>query len=186
MLAPPSSLIDPAIGHLVDVAQDVSAERPGLLVLLARVADPRHRRGVRHRLAGILGLALCAMVAGAPSFTAIAEWAADADGHALRMLRITGECPRNRRSGGPAAPGRQHLDASSGSSGRWLTPCARLGNVPPRRAGRQRGNSRSRRSGNAQVKRLAKGCLVGLPGAQCVRGVIWAGQQAGSSVARAP
>jgi hypothetical protein len=29
-----------------------------------RVADPRHRRGVRHRLAVILGLALCAVVAG--------------------------------------------------------------------------------------------------------------------------
>ena len=69
MPAPPSSLIDPAIGHLVDMVQDVAAERPGLLAVLARVADPRHRRGVRHRLAGILGLALCAVVAGARSFT---------------------------------------------------------------------------------------------------------------------
>jgi hypothetical protein len=34
---------------------------------------------VRQRLAAIVGLALCAMVAGARSFTAIAEWAADAD-----------------------------------------------------------------------------------------------------------
>jgi len=93
MPAPPSSLIDPAIGHLVDVVQDVAAERPGLLAVLARVADPRHRRGVRHRLAGILGLALCAVVAGARSFTAIAEWAADADGQTLRMLGITGAVP---------------------------------------------------------------------------------------------
>ena len=65
MPAPPSSLIDPAIGHLDDVAQDVAAERPGLLVLLARAADPQHRRGVRHRLAGILGRASCAVVSGA-------------------------------------------------------------------------------------------------------------------------
>ena len=43
MPARPSSLIDPAIGHLDDVAQDVAAERPGLLVLLARAADPQHR-----------------------------------------------------------------------------------------------------------------------------------------------
>jgi predicted transposase YbfD/YdcC len=93
MPAPPSSLIDPAIGHLVDVARDVAAEQPGLLGVLARVADPRRRRGVRHRLAAILGLALCAVVAGARSFTAIAEWAADADGQTLRMLGVTGRVP---------------------------------------------------------------------------------------------
>src|ERR1022692_3773506 len=93
MPAPPSLLIDPAIGHLVDVARDVAAERPGLLGVLARVADPRRRRGVRHRLAGILGLALCAVVAGARSFTAIAEWAADADEQTLRMLGVTGAVP---------------------------------------------------------------------------------------------
>jgi hypothetical protein len=33
---------------------------------------------VRHKLAVILGLAVCAVLAGARSFTAIAEWAADA------------------------------------------------------------------------------------------------------------
>jgi predicted transposase YbfD/YdcC len=93
MPAPPSSLIDPAIGHLVDVARDVAAEQPGLLGVLARVADPRHRRGVRHRLTGILGLALCAVVAGARSFTAIAEWAADADEQTLRVLGVTGALP---------------------------------------------------------------------------------------------
>ena len=93
MPAPPSSLIDPAIGHLVELAGEAAEEQPGLLGMLARVADPRHRRGVRHRLAGILGLALCAVVAGARSFTAIAEWAADADGQTLRMLGITGAVP---------------------------------------------------------------------------------------------
>ena len=49
--------------------------------------------GVGHRLAGILGLALCAVVAGARSFTAIAEWAADADEQTLRMLGVTGAVP---------------------------------------------------------------------------------------------
>ena len=48
---------------------------------------------MRHRLAGILGLALCAVVAGARPFTAIAEWAADADEQTLRMLGITGVLP---------------------------------------------------------------------------------------------
>jgi DDE_Tnp_1-associated len=37
------------------------------------MADPRRRRGVRHRLVVILGLAVCAVLAGARSFTAIAE-----------------------------------------------------------------------------------------------------------------
>ena len=47
--------------------------------MLAKVTDPRHRRGVRYRLAVILGLAVCAVLTGARSFTAVAEWAADAD-----------------------------------------------------------------------------------------------------------
>jgi hypothetical protein len=41
----------------------------------------------------ILGLALCAVQAGARSFTAIAEWAADADGETLRVLGVTGVVP---------------------------------------------------------------------------------------------
>jgi len=93
MPAPPSSPIDPVIGHLVELAADAAKEPAGLLGMLARVADPRHRRGVRHRLAGILGLALCAVVAGARSFTAIAEWAADADGQTLSMLGVRGVVP---------------------------------------------------------------------------------------------
>jgi predicted transposase YbfD/YdcC len=93
MPAPSSSLIDPALGHLVEVASDAAAEQPGLLAVLAQVADPRHRRGVRHRLAGILGLALCAVVAGARSFTAIAEWAADADEQTLHVLGVRNAVP---------------------------------------------------------------------------------------------
>jgi hypothetical protein len=86
MPAPPSSLIDPVIGHLVELAADAAKDQRGLLGVLAGVADPRRRRGVRHRLAVILGLALCAVVAGARSFTAIAEWAADADEQTLDAL----------------------------------------------------------------------------------------------------
>jgi predicted transposase YbfD/YdcC len=48
---------------------------------------------VRHRLAVILSLALCAVLAGARSFTAIAEWAADADEQTLARLGVTGAVP---------------------------------------------------------------------------------------------
>jgi len=74
-----SSPVDAAVGHLADLADDAAEDPPGLLAMLARVTGPRHRRGVRDRLAVILGLAVCAVLAGARSFTAIAEWAADAD-----------------------------------------------------------------------------------------------------------
>jgi hypothetical protein len=45
---------------------------------------------VRHQLAVILGLAVCAVVVGAPSFAAIAEWGADADQATLDALAIRG------------------------------------------------------------------------------------------------
>jgi len=77
--AAPSSPIDPAISQLLTAAQFVGQEPARLLPVLAAVPDPRARRGVRHRLPVILGLAVCAVLAGARSFTAIAESAADAD-----------------------------------------------------------------------------------------------------------
>ena len=49
----------------------------GLLAALAEIVDPRARRGVRHRLVVILGIGVCAVLAGARSFVAIAEWARD-------------------------------------------------------------------------------------------------------------
>jgi len=86
MPASSSSPIDPALGHLAGLAKEAAEDRPGLLEVLAKVTDPRHRRGVRYRLAVILGLAVCAVLAGARSFTAIAEWAADADAETLAEL----------------------------------------------------------------------------------------------------
>jgi predicted transposase YbfD/YdcC len=93
MPASSSSLTAPVIGHLASLAEAARGEPPGLLMVLATVADPRHRRGVRHRLPVILGLAVCAVLAGARSFTAIAEWAADADQDTLRALGVTGAVP---------------------------------------------------------------------------------------------
>lgn len=48
-----------------------------LLQLLATVPDPRDPRGVRYPLAGILAVAVTAVMAGARSFAAIGEWADD-------------------------------------------------------------------------------------------------------------
>lgn len=48
-----------------------------LLAVLAKVPDPRDPRGVRYPLVGVLAVAVCAVLAGARSFTAIGEWALD-------------------------------------------------------------------------------------------------------------
>src|SRR6266542_2635579 len=50
---------------------------PRSLLRVAAVPDPRDRRGRRHSLVGVLAMAAAAVVAGAPSVTAIAEWAAE-------------------------------------------------------------------------------------------------------------
>jgi DDE_Tnp_1-associated len=86
----------PALGQLADLSEGACDDPPGLLALLAllaRVTDPRHRRGIRHRLADILALAVCAVLAGARSFTATAEWAADADEETLAGLGMSGPVP---------------------------------------------------------------------------------------------
>jgi predicted transposase YbfD/YdcC len=61
--------------------------------LLAAFPDTRARRGVRHRVAVILGPAVSAVLAGARSFVAIAEWAVDADQATLDGLGVTGAVP---------------------------------------------------------------------------------------------
>ena len=50
----------------------------GLPTALACLPDPRARRGVRHQLTVVVTAAVCAVVAGYRSYTAIAEWIADA------------------------------------------------------------------------------------------------------------
>jgi len=47
---------------------------PSLLEALATVPDPRRRRGRRYSAAAILTFAVCAMVCGARSLYAIAQW----------------------------------------------------------------------------------------------------------------
>src|SRR3954469_1699100 len=53
-----------------------AAESIRLVQALKTVPDPRHRRGRRHGLQSVLLLALQAVMAGASSWVAIAQWAA--------------------------------------------------------------------------------------------------------------
>lgn len=71
-----------------------------LLAFLERVPDPRKRRGRRHTLACLLAVAAAAVLAGARSFTAIGEWAADASEAVLAQLGVR----RNPRTGRVSAP----------------------------------------------------------------------------------
>ncbi|WP_238594867.1 ISAs1 family transposase, partial [Amycolatopsis mediterranei] len=67
---------------------------------LAGIPDPRDRRGVRHSIGSILALAAAAVVAGAQSFTAIGEWAADAPQPVLAALGTRFD-PRQARYAAP-------------------------------------------------------------------------------------
>lgn len=59
-----------------------------LLGVLGRVPDPRDPRGLRYPLAGMLAVAVCAVLAGARSFTAIGEWALDLNAEHLGRLGL--------------------------------------------------------------------------------------------------
>jgi hypothetical protein len=59
-----------------------------LLEDLAQLTDPRQRRGRRHALVGVLGVAVCALLAGARSLAAIGEWAQDAPEPVLTALGL--------------------------------------------------------------------------------------------------
>jgi len=52
-------------------------DRVRLVEVLAAAPDPRAKRGVRYPLRVILAVAVCATLAGARSFAAVADWAAD-------------------------------------------------------------------------------------------------------------
>jgi predicted transposase YbfD/YdcC len=61
----------------------------GLAAALADLPDPRARRGVRHRLTVVVLAAVCAVIAGSRSYTAIAEWVADLPVTTALALGIT-------------------------------------------------------------------------------------------------
>jgi hypothetical protein len=75
--AEPSSWIPAALSQLAHAGPLRPVDAPGLLAYLAAAHDPRRASGRRHPLVAILAMAAAAVLAGARSMTAIAEWAAD-------------------------------------------------------------------------------------------------------------
>jgi len=72
---------------------DPESVAPGLATVLSTLPDPRKPRGVRHGLVTVLSVAVCAVAAGARSFVAIAEWAADLPAEAAAALGINAAPP---------------------------------------------------------------------------------------------
>ncbi len=66
----------------------IDSARIPLVEVFAAVPDPRARRGVRHALPVVLTVATAAVLAGAKSLLAVAEWMAEADRDALSQLGI--------------------------------------------------------------------------------------------------
>jgi predicted transposase YbfD/YdcC len=105
------------IPAVLDRLAPVAAERiADLRELVAGVPDPRRRRGVRHSLASILLLAASAVAAGARSFTAIGEWAADAPQHVLALLGVRHDTRRGRRRAPDEATMRRTLQRVDGDA----------------------------------------------------------------------
>jgi predicted transposase YbfD/YdcC len=103
-----------------------AARRQSLLDLLSQVPDQRKERGRRHPLAGLPAVGIAAVTAGARSFAAIGQWAADAGPDALATLGATrGAADEStyRRTFAQVS-----ADVLDGLPGAWLrTRTARIG-----------------------------------------------------------
>jgi hypothetical protein len=85
-------------------------ELPGLLEVLARVPDPRKRRGRRYTLVFMLAVAVACVLAGAKNFREIRDQAGDLPQEVLARLggrphpllrKITGPSEKRIRTGAP-------------------------------------------------------------------------------------
>ena len=97
-----------ALTQLADAVPLQVAEAGHLMAYLATVADPRAERGCRHPLVAILAMAAAAVLTGARSMTAIAEWAADTPQSVRAALGARRDAPDRvggaRRGHHPAGP----------------------------------------------------------------------------------
>jgi len=119
-----SSPISSGLDPLCDADPLQEAEPTHLLAYLATIADPRAPRGRRHPLIAILAMAAAAVLAGARSMTAIAEWAADAPQPVRAALGARRDRPDHRSVPSETTIrrtlGRLDADALATAIGAWL------------------------------------------------------------------
>jgi predicted transposase YbfD/YdcC len=119
-----SSSIPAALTQLARAEALQDAEAPHLLAYLATIRDPRAGRGRRHSLVAILALAAAAVLTGARSVAAIAEWAADAPQPVRAALGARRDAPGHFSVPAEATIrrtlARLDADALAGVIGAWL------------------------------------------------------------------
>jgi predicted transposase YbfD/YdcC len=142
-----SSLISSALEKLGDLpAGDralLAGHCPSLAGHLASVPDPRDPRGVRHALTSLLLAAVAAVLAGARSFTAVGEWAADAPPRVLAALGVRYDPLAGCFQPPDEATSRRVLEALDAAAleaavGSWLAARRQAGRLPPDPGRRER------------------------------------------------
>jgi hypothetical protein len=88
-------LVPPLSGGKPMDFKPTKSQAAELIRILMRLPDNRKRRGIRHDQTAILAAAICAVLSGARSFLAIAQWAKRCEQNHLRRLGFR----RNARSG---------------------------------------------------------------------------------------
>lgn len=78
--------LHPENKHALYLNQVVLTGKDGLLAALEQVPEHRFRRGIRHSQSTILAMAVCAVLSGARSFVAIADWAKSLTPDLLKRL----------------------------------------------------------------------------------------------------
>jgi predicted transposase YbfD/YdcC len=97
----------------------------GLFDVLCGIPDPRKRRGVRHKVQCVLATAICAVLSGARSFIAMAEWSAEQSKETLKRLGSKHGKPPSERTYRRifAAVGVEEIDRCTGA---WVAEQVRL------------------------------------------------------------
>jgi hypothetical protein len=116
---PPPISPQTEVARMFDVNKLALHGKNGLMSLLQTIIDPRKPRGVRHPVETVVAISICAALAGARSFCAIAEWAKCLDKDALRKLG-------SKRNEPPSEPTIRRVlqsldaDALDGQIGQWI------------------------------------------------------------------
>jgi hypothetical protein len=87
-------------GIMVDISTLDIDGKGGLLQYLRSIPDHRKKRGIRHRAISILAVSVCAILSGAKSYIAIAEWAQRCSQSMLTKLW----CPKSNITGKRVPP----------------------------------------------------------------------------------